>query len=86
MKPKAMTIEEFENKIQEEIHPNLWISKNEKTSDVAGVYMGNHYLSVGVPQRLILPGKTEAYKDRGGVKYRGIKEAVHDINQAIHHY
>lgn len=82
-----LSIDEFEKKIQDEIHPNLWISKNLHTSDMAGVYMGNHYIQVSLPQRRIHRAFNPDYKARPNDRpYRTIPEAERDINRKIHHY
>jgi len=80
-----MHINEFENKIQDEIREGLHIKRNLHTSDVAGVHMGTTYINVSLPQYKIYRSFNPNYKAREkGRPFRTIPEAMRDIRQKIH--
>lgn len=78
-----MLINDFEKKIQSEIDSDLNIRTNKNSDDIAGIYLGDHYIGVSVPPKEIFEEKNGGYKDSVGHTYRTIGEALEIIPPKI---
>lgn len=75
-----MSLQDFENKIQTEIHPDLscrvnWLG----APDVAGIYYQDVYLGVVVPADGPAKIRSELFVDANGASFRSEGEAIRDI-------
>ena len=71
-----MKITDFEKKIQEEFDKDLNIRPNKNADDIAGIYLGNNYISIAVPPVDIYEDKNKGYTDNYGHPYRTIDEVL----------
>lgn len=77
-------LREFEQKVQQEIHPDLHFVINVKGApDCAGVYLGNYYIGVALPSRGLFHRRREDYADNNGIVWRSIPEAEMMIRAKI---
>lgn len=71
-----MKITEFEAKIQKEFDKDLNIRPNKNSDDIAGIYLGNHYISIAVNPLEIKEEKDKNFVDYYGHPYRTIDEVL----------